>query len=375
VRRECDRHNGGNRRSRPADDLDMPDHRSPPAWRTWLKPALKLALLAAVIWGLHRTVMSAWEQLEAQNWSPASLRPGWLVAAGALYFLGQLFPGWFWREVIGELGPRPRLGEAFRAYYIGHLGKYVPGKATVILIRAGLVRGSGASATAATLAVFYETLSTLAVGAGLAAAILVVRFPGRPWLILSAVGLAAVVGGPTLPFVFRRLVKMTGVGRLNPGVAQEAQRLGYRTMGLAWLALPWAWLLMGGSLWATLAAVGYDSPLGFADQLAICVAAAAIATVAGFISFLPGGLGVREAALFELLIPWFGADAALVSTVLSRLVWLVAELLISGILYPLVPRRAANDNLPDGSPSAVQGLDKLASHGDLANHRDTETQS
>jgi len=343
----------------------MPDSRSPSAWRAWLKPALKLALLAAVAWGLHRTVMTAWEQLEARHWSPSSLRPGWLVVAGALYFLGQLFPGCFWRQLIGELGPRPRRGEALRAYYIGHLGKYVPGKATVILIRAGLIRGSGASATAATLAVFYETLSTLAVGAGLAAAILIVRFPDRIWLILSAVGLAAVVGGPTLPFVFRRLVKITGVGRLNPSVAKEAGRLGYRTLGLAWLTLPWAWLLMGGSLWATLAAGGYDSPLRIGDQLAICIAATAIATVAGFLSFLPGGLGVREAALFELLIPWFGADAALVSTVLSRVVWLVAELLFSGILYPLGPRRAANG----GALPAVQVSDELA------NHRDTETRS
>ncbi|HEV7222087.1 MAG TPA: lysylphosphatidylglycerol synthase domain-containing protein, partial [Pirellulales bacterium] len=169
-------------------------------------------------------------------------------------------------------------------------------------------------------------------------AILIVRFPDRHWLILSALALAAVVGGPTLPLVFRRLVKITGVGRLNPDVAREAQRLGYRTLGLAWLALPWAWLLMGGSLWATLAAVGHDSPLGVGDQLAICIAATAIATVAGFLSFLPGGLGVREAALFELLIPWFGADAALVSTVLSRLVCLVAELLFSVILYPLGAR-------------------------------------
>ncbi|HUY91290.1 MAG TPA: lysylphosphatidylglycerol synthase domain-containing protein [Pirellulales bacterium] len=309
------------------------------AWRKWLIAGCKLALLAAVAWGLHRTVMAAWEQLEARHWSPASLRPGWLAAAAVLYLIGQFFPGWFWRQVIARLGPRPRLGEALRAYYIGHLGKYVPGKATVILIRAALIRGSGASATAATVAVFYETLSTLAVGAGVAALILLVRFTSHDWLILSALGLAAIVGGPTLPPVFRRLVRLTGVGRLNPSVAEEADRLGYCTLGLAWLTLPGAWVFMGASLWATLAAGGYGSLLGVVDQLLICIAASAIATVAGFLSFLPGGLGVRDAALFELLIPWFGTEGAFVSAILSRLVLLVAELAISGILYPLQLKR------------------------------------
>lgn len=318
----------------------MPEKKLPTAWRKWFVAGCKLALLAAVAWGLHRTVMAAWEQLEARHWSPASLRPGWLAAAGGLYLIGQLFPGWFWRQVIGQLGPRPRLGEALRAYYIGHLGKYVPGKATVILIRAGLIRGSGASATAATVAVFYETLSTLAVGAGLAALILLVRFTSHDWLILSAVGLAAIVGGPTLPPVFRRLVRLTGVGRLNPSVAEEADRLGYRTLGQAWVTLPGAWLFMGASLWATLKAGGYDSSLGAVDQLLVCISASAIATVAGFLSFLPGGIGIREAALLELLPPWFGTEGAFVSAILSRLVLLVAELAISGILYPLGARRS-----------------------------------
>ena len=322
----------------------MSEKRLPNARRKWLIAGLKLALIGAVAFGLHHAVMSAWEKLETQHWSPASLRPGWLAAAAALYLVGQLFPGWFWRQVIGQLGPRPPLGAALRAYFIGHLGKYVPGKATVILIRAGLLRGSGASATAATVAVFYETLSTLAVGAAMAALILAIRFPSHRWLVLSALGLAAIVGGPTLPFVFRRLVRMTGVGRLNPSVAQEADRLDYRTLGLAWLTLPGASLLMGGSVWATLRAGGYGGSLGAADAWLVCTAMSAIATVAGFLSFLPGGLVVRDGALFELLKPWFGIEGAFISAILSRLVWLVAELAISGILYPMKSSRPANDS-------------------------------
>ena len=60
------------------------------------------------------------------------------------------------------------------------------------------------------------------------------------------------------------------------------------------------------------------------------VAAVALATVAGFISMLPGGAVVREAVLTELMIPYLGGGAALIAAVLLRLVWLTAELCIAG---------------------------------------------
>jgi uncharacterized membrane protein YbhN (UPF0104 family) len=58
--------------------------------------------------------------------------------------------------------------------------------------------------------------------------------------------------------------------------------------------------------------------------------------VAGFAALTPAGLGVRDAILMEFLAPVFTADqaaTALVSAVLVRVVWLVAELAFSGILY------------------------------------------
>jgi hypothetical protein len=42
---------------------------------------------------------------------------------------------------------------------------------------------------------------------------------------------------------------------------------------------------------------------------------------------------VREAVLAELMVPRLGEMAALLGAVLLRLVWLLSELLISGILY------------------------------------------
>ena len=60
-----------------------------------------------------------------------------------------------------------------------------------------------------------------------------------------------------------------------------------------------------------------------------------MAVVAGFASMIPGGLFAREAAFTGLLGPLLGGDAqALVVAAALRLVWVLAELLISAILYP-----------------------------------------
>ena len=57
------------------------------------------------------------------------------------------------------------------------------------------------------------------------------------------------------------------------------------------------------------------------------------------VNLLPGGLGVRELVLDELMVEPFGRVAAIVSAVLLRLVWLVTELIISGILYGWIKNR------------------------------------
>ena len=46
-------------------------------------------------------------------------------------------------RTLRVLGQSVSLPLALRAYYIGQLGKYVPGKALVVILRAGLVRGPG----------------------------------------------------------------------------------------------------------------------------------------------------------------------------------------------------------------------------------------
>ena len=69
------------------------------------------------------------------------------------------------------------------------------------------------------------------------------------------------------------------------------------------------------------------------EQLPLLTGAVALAAVAGFLSLLPGGIGVRELVVTEVLTPLYGAVLGVAGAVLLRIVWLVCELLLSAILY------------------------------------------
>ncbi len=314
-------------------NVEQPNRR----WTRWLVAAIKLAVVVVVVWFIRQTLMGAWHSLAEHQWGFARLRVPWLFLAAAFYLAGTLLSGIFWHRVLRAMGQGAGLGEALRAYYIGHLGKYVPGKAMVVVLRTGLIRSQRVDATLAAVSVFFETLTMMAVGAFLSAAIVAVWFRGHTLLFWAAVGMMFASGVPVLPPVFRRLVRLL-VGKWSGSADAALAQVGYAITAVGWFLNVFAWVLLGLSLWAVLRSMGAaagptDSPLG---QLPTYTASVSLATVAGFVSFVPGGAVVREAVLAELTKPEFGDVVAVVSAVLLRLVWLVSELVISGILY-LVP--------------------------------------
>jgi len=308
--------------------------------KKWLIPAAKLLIVVLVIWAVRRTLYTALAQLDEHPWQ---LQPAWLVAAGGFYLLGLLPAALFWHRVLLELGQDAQIRDTLRAYYIGHLGKYVPGKAMVVVIRAGLVRSHRVSTTVAAVSVFFETLTMMSVGGFIAAAILAARFRSHHVLFLVAAGLMIVAGLPTFPPIFKRLVRLAGIGKSDPSTVQKIEKLGFRTLLWGWVAMSMGWVFLGVSLWAVLRAMGVAGlePIG---QLPLYVASVSLAMVAGFLSLVPGGAVVRELVLTELMVPQFGELVALVSAVVLRLVWLVSELMISGILYVARGRRAGCDH-------------------------------
>ncbi len=310
---------------------------TPPNTKKWLLVAAKIAIVGIVLWAVGDTLLSGVVTLWQDGWQ---LRWPWVLFAGFIYLLGLLPAGLFWWRVLWVLGQRTRFLDTMRAYYIGHLGKYVPGKAMVVVLRAGLLQPGGARVSVAAAAVFYETLTMMAVGAFWAAAILAVWFRGHWTLCAVAVGLMLAAGIPTLPPLFRRLAKLARVAKSDPETQKKLDDIGYGTLATGWLMMTVCWGMLALSLWATLKAMGIEG-LDLVADFPRYLASVSLAMVAGFLSLIPGGLFVRDVILAELIEPYFqqistpvsAAVTAGVSAVLLRIVWLVAELVISGIVY------------------------------------------
>jgi uncharacterized membrane protein YbhN (UPF0104 family) len=300
----------------------------------WFKVALKFAVVVMLVWGVHRTVESAMADLRRHEWSFADLRWGWLVVSGVLYLSSILPCAFFWRRVLQTLGQSPGLSDTVRAYFIGHLGKYVPGKALVVILRAGLIRSDRVSTPVATVSIFFETLTMMAIGSMVGGAMLAVSFRHQHWLMFVALGMMCVAGLPTWPPIFGWLVRFFGRDRVAPDAIDRLAHLDFRRLAPGWAGIAVGWLVGGLSLWAAVRAGGGGEPgLPALDEFAVCTAAMTLSIVAGFLSLIPGGAVVREVVILEMLAPFYGEAGALISAVLFRLMSLVAELLISAILY------------------------------------------
>jgi uncharacterized membrane protein YbhN (UPF0104 family) len=314
--------------------------------RPRLKLAIKLVLTALVLAFVARHVARTWSDLRAKG-ETIRIDPGWFGLAVVLYVAGLcLFGAYFWRVMAASSTPTPFV-PSLRAYLISHLGKYVPGKAMVVVIRAGLVVSCGGRAATATL---YETLVMMATG-GLVAA---VGFAGGggPSASIKVPGMGETsIEGPLAlpglafgllflvvvwPSVFRRPAGMIkgSWAAIGPD-AMPRLSVGLLAEGIAWSTA--GWVLLGLSQVAVIRAVVPDGLAGSAWPLAI--ASVALATVAGFVvPISPGGLGVREWVLWTALAAAVDRDLAVVAALLLRLSWIIGEAIAAAALLPIRPR-------------------------------------
>src|ERR1700722_9076263 len=96
------------------------------AIQRWRWPIVK-GLLALVV--LAAIAHKFYDDLRHPDLATLELRGGWLALSGGLYLVALLPSAWYWYHLMHIFGDRPRPLVALRAYFMGQMGKYVPGKA------------------------------------------------------------------------------------------------------------------------------------------------------------------------------------------------------------------------------------------------------
>src|SRR5690348_12503306 len=103
-------------------------------WKRGATVAVKAVLAVLVLWAVGRHVARTWRDLR-EHGETLHVEPVWIALAVVLYLTGLAACGLFFGRVMRS-SPTP-IGyiPALRAYVISHLGKYVPGKAVVVVMR------------------------------------------------------------------------------------------------------------------------------------------------------------------------------------------------------------------------------------------------
>jgi len=302
--------------------------------------AIKILIVLVVCGWVGWELSKSWGKIQQVQWTPDYLL---LTLSGICYIVAYIPAAIYWRYAMKTLGQKPGLYETFRAYYIGHLGKYVPGKAMVMVIRSGLLNHERTKISAAAASVFVETMTMMAVGGFVAASVLALWFRHHEhvvahasWLTFITLGFLCCTVLPILPPVFHFAAKKLKKFRI------ELEGLSFKTLAVGWMLNVPVWLMLGISLWLTMTGLGFGmNNESIITELSFCTLAISGSIVVGFASMLPGGFGSRELALMYLLTLFFtthpieGTDPkviALIIVTVHRILSILSELTVSALL-------------------------------------------
>ncbi len=261
---------------------------------------IKIFFFGLICVWLFSLLKHDWVKLSNFAWAP---RWNWLIISSLCYVLAFLPAGIFWNYALGYLGQKKSLATTLYAYYLGLLGKYVPGKAAVVVIRAGTVSSSPKEITFATVSVFYETLTMMGTGAFLATLILGLKYQQNPHLTILSLGCAILALIPLIPPVFTRLLKVLKVVKDQDDV--NLSSFTYKRLLCGCLLMCPVWALLGLSLWSLISGIGITTP-PLMENLLDYIMVVALSMTLGFVVIIsPGGIGVREFVLTSFLTPLF----------------------------------------------------------------------
>ncbi len=300
-------------------------------WRSW-RNLLRVGVLALFAAAIAVVLARRWSEVRPLLHLLSGIDVVLALAAVAAAIFAHFL---CWRAVLTDLGSPLPVASGMRVFYLGQLGKYLPGSVWPLLAQMELGRGYKVPrrTSGAALVIFM----LLVLGTGLLVAALALPLLGSDALrrygwALSALPVAAVLLCP--PVLNRVLATGLRLARRDP----MPQPLSVRgVLGAVGAALV-AWVLFGVQVWILARMLGVHD----AGLLARSIGAFAAAWCVGFLIVIaPAGGGVREAALIVLLGTGVGTARATVIAVVSRVLLTIGDLGWGGVAVLIARRRRA----------------------------------
>jgi uncharacterized membrane protein YbhN (UPF0104 family) len=285
--------------------------------------ALELLAFAGIAVACVLAVHSEWSKAGPRL---ADAKPAYLVlalAAVAAYYLVFIL-GWI--RMLAAWGIRVGYGVALQAEMVSMLAKYIPGGVWTPAARAVALRKyAGVTDTPTVLASILVEAGLSAISGVIVFVVSLLWVRGAPAPVALLIAFAVLLAALLHPRIFRPLTEKL----LKPFGAHGVDPLPFRTTVGLLLFYCGTWLLGGLGLYFLIRSVGADPGWSTVPFLGGTSAIGAI--VAVLVVFAPSGLGVREGAMYAILLAVTTSGPALDATILNRLVITVVELALFGV--------------------------------------------
>lgn len=293
--------------------------------RSRILSVLRIALALLVVAGVALAVGRNWAQVSHDI---SHVKLGDLVLAGGLVALAPILTMLGWRRLLTDLGSRLHLAPAGGVFFVGQLGKYLPGSVWSIVAQAEMALRLHVPRRRSTVVGLISI--GLAVVSGL-----IMGLPAVPPLLshssTASTGWVLVLAIPLLAVVLWPRLLNWGIGlglRLLRREPLEHQLSG-RAVFLACVYFLGAWLVSGLAVLVLARAVS-DRPVDTSRLLVATVAGFALASsVSMFAVILPAGVGLREGILVLLLAPLISTSGAAAVVVLARFLTVLADVVFA----------------------------------------------
>ncbi|WP_327043933.1 flippase-like domain-containing protein [Microbispora sp. NBC_01189] len=266
----------------------------------------------------------------AGKWSDVAdgfARLSWAELAGSLAaVLGALLAGMLmWRALLADLGSPLAFTDAAKIFFVGQLGKYIPGSVWPMIAQMEMGRDHGVPRSRSAAAFFLTYPVYLGTG-----------------LLVSAVTLPVLAGQSVARYAWLLLLVPVLVAALHPAVVNRIIAFGLRKLRREPLERPLTrrgllvacgWALAGWAAYGVhLALIVHGLGAGGPSAMILSVGAFALAWCLGFVFIVaPAGVGVREAAIIAALAPVLDQPGAWAAALCSRLIVSLGDLVCAGV--------------------------------------------
>ncbi len=282
------------------------------------------------VFGIVAFALSAWalvSQWDAVLSGVGQIGLGRTVLSAPGMLLGLTFGMLSWRTLMRAMGSRLPVVDAASMYFLGQIGKYVPGSLWPVAAQMELGKHytipRGRSATSILLALCVSLTSGVAV-VFCALPLLDTRTAQQSiWLLAVLPVLLAILYPPLLWRVLRKVPRLGPSLELGPTprVRDIAEASLFSVLG---------WLAYGMHVWVLTTGLGPEHS-GWKNVL-VSAGAYAFAWVAGLLFFvLPAGAGARDLSLVVGLAAVLPSRDGVAVAVLSRAVSVVCDVAVAGL--------------------------------------------